>query len=95
MTWFDMSVKFCFYCYLIVAFFFCPFYDRYDYLRITNSSNHTIGTYCGLQSGRGVLVTGSAAVLHFHTDFDTEFGGFDLSFSFYPSGKFRSNMHTK
>ena len=69
-------------------FLFCHFYDRYDYLRITNSSNHTIGTYCGFQTGRGVLITGSAAVLYFHTDFSVEYSGFDLSFSFYPRGKF-------
>ncbi|XP_068684172.1 MAM and fibronectin type III domain-containing protein 1-like [Montipora foliosa] len=56
----------------------------YDYLRITNSSNHTIGTYCGLQTGRGVLVTGSAAVLYFHTDHSLEYNGFELAFSFYP-----------
>ena len=69
-------------------FLFCLFYDRFDYLRIDNSNNDIIGTYCGLQTGLQELITGSAAVLYFHTDGSEEYSGFDLSFSFYPRGKF-------
>ncbi|XP_068730010.1 cubilin-like isoform X3 [Montipora capricornis] len=62
----------------------------YDYLRISNDRNHIIGTYCGLQTGRSVLITSSAAVLSFHSDGSVQYRGFDLSFSFIPLGIFSS-----
>ncbi|XP_068681838.1 cubilin-like isoform X2 [Montipora foliosa] len=62
----------------------------YDYLRISNDRNHIIGTYCGLQTGRSVLITSSAAVLSFHSDGVFQYRGFDLSFSFFPLGIFSS-----
>ena len=54
---------------------------------LLNSNNHSIGTYCGFQTGRSVLTTGSAAVLSFHSDGSFQYGGFDLSFSFFPLGE--------
>ena len=58
--------------------------DRYDYLRITDGSSNTIGTYCGIQTGKSVRVLSTAAVLAFHTDGGTVRRGFELSFSFFP-----------
>ncbi|XP_074632013.1 cubilin-like isoform X2 [Acropora palmata] len=55
----------------------------YDYLRITDGSNNTIGTYCGNQTGKSVRVVGSVALLTFHTDGSVQSRGFQLSFSFF------------
>ncbi|XP_015769320.1 PREDICTED: serine-rich adhesin for platelets-like isoform X1 [Acropora digitifera] len=55
----------------------------YDYLRITDGSNNTIGTYCGIQIGKSVRVVGSIALLTFHTDGSVQRRGFQLSFSFF------------
>ena len=62
----------------------------YDYLKITNDANYVIGTFCGQQSGALVTVTGSYALLTFHTDRVEEKNGFELFFSYggFP-GKFR------
>ena len=57
--------------------------DRYDYLRITDGSSNTIGTYCGIQTGKRVRVVSTVAVLTFHTDPGVESRGFDLSFLFF------------
>ncbi|XP_015774187.1 PREDICTED: uncharacterized protein LOC107352362 [Acropora digitifera] len=59
---------------------------RYDYLRITDGSNRVIGTFCGRQTGRSVLVNDTIAVLTFKTDGSVQFIGFHLSFSFFPRG---------
>ena len=56
---------------------------RNDYLRITDGSNNTIGTYCGIQIGKSVRVVGSVALLTFHTDGSVQSRGFQLSFSFF------------
>ena len=56
---------------------------RYDYLRITDGSSNTIGTYCGNQAGNIARVVGTIAVLTFHTDAATRSHGFELSFSFF------------
>ena len=63
--------------------FSAVFLDRYDYLRITDGSNNTIGTYCGIQTGKSVRVFGTVAVLTFHTDGSVQRRGFELSFSFF------------
>ena len=80
---------------LEVSFFifsnlFLPFLstDRWDYLRITNDKNQTVGTYCGYQVGKRVAVVGSSAVLIFHSDPVIQLGGFHLSFTF-RQGKFK------
>ncbi|KAK2567599.1 CUB and peptidase domain-containing protein 1 [Acropora cervicornis] len=56
----------------------------YDRLRITDGSNRVIGTYCGQQTGRSVLVNDTVAVLTFKTDRSLNSSGFHLSFSFFP-----------
>ena len=68
--------------YLINFFLSFPFH-RSDYLRITDGSNNTIGTYCGNQTGKSVRVVGSVALLTFHTDGSVQSRGFQLSFSFF------------
>ena len=62
--------------------------DRFDYLRITNDKNQTVGTYCGYQPVKRVVVVGSAAVLIFRSDSSVQLGGFHLSFTF-QQGKFK------
>ena len=63
------------------------YYRRNDYLRITDGSNRVIGTYCGQQTGRSVLVNDTVAVLYFRADGSVQFNGFQLLFSFFPRGK--------
>ncbi|XP_044162898.1 uncharacterized protein LOC114956623 [Acropora millepora] len=58
----------------------------YDYLKITDGRNRAIGTFCGQQTGRSILVNDSIAVLTFKTDRSVQFNGFHLSFSFFPRG---------
>ena len=68
----------------IFFFFFLLFsLDSFDYLRITDGSSNTIGTYCGNQTGKSVHVLGTVAVLTFHTDGSVQKRGFELSFSFF------------
>ena len=66
-----------------LIFFLNVSVHRYDYLRITDGSNNTIGTYCGNQTGKSVRVVGSVALLTFHTDGSVQSRGFQLSFSFF------------
>ena len=54
---------------------------RYDYLRITDGSGNSIGTYCGYQTGKRVRIVGTVAILIFHTDASVQRLGFELSFS--------------
>ncbi|XP_074619287.1 uncharacterized protein LOC141878299 isoform X2 [Acropora palmata] len=61
-------------------------YCWYDYLRITDGSSRVIGTFCGQQTGRSVLVNDTVAVLYFRADGSVQFNGFQLSFSFFPRG---------
>ena len=63
---------------------------RYDYLRISNDNNYTTGTYCGVQSGRNIIVTGRSAVLTFHSDVSVTRRGYKLIFSFVP-GKYKES----
>ncbi|XP_067028317.1 CUB domain-containing protein 2-like [Acropora muricata] len=53
----------------------------WDYLRIRNDKGFTYGKYCGVQSGKIVLVTGSRASFHFHSDFSIQRQGFRLYLS--------------
>ena len=79
-------------CYLIInelkeyVFLVCSF----DYLRISNDNNYTVGTYCGAQSGRNIIVTGRFAVMTFHSDGSLEDSGYKLVFSFVP-GKYKES----
>ena len=57
---------------------------RFDYLRISNDNNYPVGTYCGGQSGRNIIVTGHYAVITFHSDFSGRYNGYKLIFSFVP-----------
>ena len=59
---------------------------RYDYLRIKNDTNQTIGTYCGSRSGH-VIVTGNYVKIFFHSDSSVSRRGYNLSFSAVPLGK--------
>ena len=44
------------------------FPSRYDYLRIVDDDNRTLGTYCGRElSGKVVLVNGNYALITFHS----------------------------
>ena len=70
-------------------FFFFFFSDRWDYLRITDDRNNTIGAFCGYQTGKRVLVVASVALLTFHSDSSIQYRGFELTFSFFPRGEFR------
>ena len=67
---------------------------RWDYLRITDDSSNTIGTYCGNQTGKSVRVVGTIATLTFHTDGSVQSRGFELSFSFFPvsPGEFSTRL---
>ena len=65
------------------TFFLLFFLDSFDYLRITDGSSNTIGTYCGNQTGKSERVFGTVAVLTFHTDGSVQRRGFELSFSFF------------
>ncbi|XP_078353400.1 cubilin-like isoform X21 [Oculina patagonica] len=40
----------------------------FDYLRITNERNQTLGEFCGNKSGHDVTVSGHYAVITFHSD---------------------------
>ncbi|XP_074612564.1 cubilin-like isoform X2 [Acropora palmata] len=53
----------------------------YDYVRIKNDMGVTYGKYCGLRSGKTVLVTGSRASFHFHSDSSVQRKGFRLYLS--------------
>ena len=47
----------------------------------------TYGKYCGLRSGKTVLVTGSRASFHFHSDSSVQRKGFRLHLSIVSLGK--------
>ena len=67
--------------------FFSP--NRYDYLRISDDRNNTIGTYCGNQTGQRVRVVAAVALLTFASDSSVEYRGFELIFFFSPRGECR------
>lgn len=60
----------------------------YDYLRISNENNQTVGTYCGQRSGLNVRVTGRYAVMYFHSDGSVTRRGYKLFFSPVNLGKY-------
>ena len=68
-------------CFLLIHYS-CFLYLSYDYLRITNDTNDVIGTFCGLQTGALVTVTGNYALLTFRTDRIVQRTGFELFFSY-------------
>ena len=70
----------------LFVFFFS---DRWDYLRIIDDRNNTIGTYCGDQTGERVPVVATVAVLTFRSDSSVQYRGFELFFSFSPRGECR------
>ena len=47
-----------------------------------NDKNHTIGTYCGSQTGKIVYVNGSHAVISFRSDGSVQYRGYELFLSF-------------
>ncbi|KAL9960141.1 hypothetical protein ACROYT_G033552 [Oculina patagonica] len=59
-------------------------YCRYDYLEIINDEGMSFGKYCGEINNKEINVTGMLAQLQFHSDSDTQKGGFLLLFSFVP-----------
>ena len=71
--------------FVVSTFFFFLLFslDSFDYLRITDGSSNTIGTYCGNHTGKSVRVVGTVALLTFHTDGSVQSRGFELSFSFF------------
>ena len=59
------------------------FPSRYDYLRIVDDDNKTLGTYCGRElSGKVVLVNGNYALITFHSDDSKQYMGFHLTMLF-------------
>ena len=70
--------------FVVVVFFVPSPWYRWDYLRITDDSSNTVGTYCGIQTGKSIRVVGAVAVLIFHTDGSVQGRGFEISFSFFP-----------
>ena len=53
----------------------------YDYLKISNENNQTVGTYCGQHIGLNVQVTGHYAVIYVHSDGGVTRRGYKLFFS--------------
>ncbi|KAJ7376775.1 CUB domain containing protein 2 [Desmophyllum pertusum] len=53
----------------------------WDYLKITDDSNQTVGVYCGIKTGVNVLVNGSYFTITFHSDGFLEETGYRLIFS--------------
>ena len=68
----------------VLFLFRFSFSDRYDYLRISDDRNNTIGMYCGDQTGERVRVVATVAVLTFRSDSIVQDRGFELTFSFFP-----------
>jgi len=52
-----------------------------DYLEITNEKNRVFGKYCGLMTGKTVLVSGNYVVIKFHSDNNIQSRGFLMGFS--------------
>ncbi|KAK2567944.1 CUB and peptidase domain-containing protein 1, partial [Acropora cervicornis] len=68
------------------AAYYCLPLLLWDYLRISDDRNNTIGTYCGDQTGQRVRVVATVAVLTFRSDSSVQDRGFELFFSFSPRG---------
>ena len=65
---------------LQIYFIFFLLVCSFDYLRIKNDKNETIGTYCGQRSGQSVRVTGKHAMISFHSDQSVTKRGYELLF---------------
>ena len=63
------------------------YFYRFDSLTIANDTNHVFGNYCGVETGRTLLVTGRFAVLTFQTDPAVTRTGFLLVFNPVPIGE--------
>ena len=93
---FFASLLLCFFASLLLCFFasllrevtHIPFPFRCDYLKITNEKNKTFEVYCGVKTGRHVIVTGKVAVLTFHSDYSFQRRGFLVFFTTIPIGKY-------
>ena len=69
------------------------FSSRYDYLRIVDDDNKTLGTYCGRElSGKVVLVNGNYALITFHSDGSVQYLGFQLTIFFTEYGIDRKSV---
>ena len=53
----------------------------YDYLKITDENNVTVGKYCGQRFPREVILGADYAVITFHTNDKIEKTGFYIRFS--------------
>ena len=63
-------------------------FSRYDRLIISNVQ-FEFGVYCGLMTGRTVLVNGSYVVIRFHSDANIQQKGFLLVFTAVQIGKYK------
>ena len=64
-------------------------HDRSDYLSIKNENNQDFGKYCGVRSGKSVIVTGRYVNISFHSDDSVDRRGYNISFSAVPQvGKY-------
>ena len=52
-----------------------------------NERNQTFGTYCGRRTGISVHVTGNYAIISFQSDGSYQYRGYELLFSFVPTGR--------
>ena len=50
--------------------------------------DETIGTFCGMNTGRNIFVTGDFAVITFHSDYSFERRGFLIFLTFTPISKY-------
>ncbi len=64
----------------------------YDYVKITNDKNETLGVYCGQNAGHELRLTGRHAVIIFHSDYSFQKRGFLLVFSFTPTCKYNQSF---
>ena len=62
---------------LVYVLFLCS----RDYLQITNEKNRVFGKYCGHMTGKTVLVSGTSALIEFHSDSNIQNRGFLISFT--------------
>lgn len=66
--------------YFISHSFFCS----YDYVKIINDKNKTVGVYCGSITGEELRLNGRQVVIIFHSDYSLQERGFLIVFSFNP-----------
>ena len=56
----------------------------YDYVKIINDKNTTVGVYCGSITGKELRLNSRQLVIIFHSDYSFEERGFLIVFSFSP-----------